>query len=602
MSIRDYQTAALLATVEERQAGVAAQLIVLPCGVGKTIISANLLRYHPLKRGEQLLFMVHRNEIVSQTVRKFRQYNPLLRVQPHTGEHEADRDCDVIVSSVQTMGRMTAKGHTRRLTKFDPDRVRIVVCDEVHRATAESYRNVFRYFRVLKGESDLDNSKLFLGITATTNRSDGVGLECLFTKIVFERSIRQMIGNGWLSKVHGKMIHTEANMSGVKARKDDFIPEQLSNALNTPERNSLIVRRYIELGEDMPAIAFSIDVAHSHALAEEFHRHGVTAFPVSGSTPESDRQAIFSAYRKGRCKVLISCQVLVEGADFPMASVALMAKPTRSNLFYVQALGRVLRPYPAPEDSDTHEGWRKPYALVLDFSDLCGRHSLNTIPTLFSLRHDFDMGGRDVIETVQEIEKLQAEQPKLDLTQLKSIAEIRSSVQEIDLLKDAVVPPEVRRYSRLEWYSDGSGGYRLTLPDKGTLQIVTNALGHHDIYKSVNGVRIKHATARMLPDALRMAEKEIPPKLMQQMATDKNWDVQAPTFAQCKYLWQIDKGLRAKFPTTQDRPGWEPLFDFAVKAYRDGSMEWSKRSMRGRIGRHTATRDLRQSGFTVREA
>lgn len=601
MSIRNYQSEALQATVEARNAGCWSQLGVLPCGTGKTVISSHLLRYHPLRRGEQMLFMAHRTELIHQAVRKLRRYNPLIRVQPHTGDSEADRDCDVIVSSVQTMGRMTEKGHTKRLTKFDPDRVRIVVCDEVHRATSESYKNVFRYFRVLKGESNLDNSKLFLGITATTNRSDGVGLECLFQKIVFEKSIREMIGAGWLSRVRGQMVHTEADISGVKARKDDFIPAQLSEALNTPERNDLIVRRYLELGEDMPAIAFSIDVAHSQSLAEEFHRHGVTAFPVSGSTPQSDRDAIFDAYRKGRCRVLISCEVLVEGADFPMASVALMTRPTKSNLWFVQALGRVLRPYPAPEDEETHAGWRKPYAMVLDFSDNAGRHSLNTCPTLFGLRRDFDMAGKDVIETVEEIEKLKAEQPKLDLAAMKSIIEVRSSVQEIDLLRDVVVPPEVRKYSRFQWNSIGEGVYRLTL-GKGMLEIVQNDKGYQEIYKSQNGVRVKWAVVRALPEALAVAEKLIPAKQRGELATDSEWTVDRPTFPQAKYLWQMDKGIRAQFPTKGSTPGWDAFFEFAVKRYTEGSMNWSKKAMGGRIARHTHTRDLKGAGFSIAEA
>lgn len=599
MPIRPYQEEMLQATVEERNAGCWAQLAVLPTGTGKTVVAANLLRHHPLKRGEQLCFLVHRTELVNQTVRKFRQYNPLLKVQPHTGEHEADRDCDVVVASVQTIGRMTEHGHTKRLTKFNPDRFRIVVCDEVHRATSAGHRNVLRYFRVLKGEPDVDTSKLLLGITATSQRSDGVGLEVLFQKIVFERSIRRMIGEGWLSRIHGKMVQTEADITGVKSRKDDFVPDQLSEALNTPERNDLIVRRYLELGEDMPAIAFTIDVAHSHDLAERFHAHGVTAFPVSGSTPESDRQAIFRAFDQGRCRVLISCEVLVEGFDRPIASVALMARPTKSQLWYIQALGRVLRPYPAPEDKETHSGWRKPHALVLDFSDTCGRHSLNTVPSLFGLRHEFDMGGKDVLDTVEEVERLQAGQPTLDLKACRDILEVRSSVRDIDLLKDAVVPPIVRQHSRLEWREDGAGSYRLILPDKGTLLIVQNALGYREIYKSKNGVQMKHATCRTLADALKCADALVPTKLLNQMGTDAQWLTKKPTEKQIQFLWQLDKDLRKKWPTVGNKPGWHVLYEYAVEQYGMGRMAWSRPAIGSRIGRHCGTRDLKQAGFKV---
>lgn len=603
MSLRPYQQEALQATVDERNAGAWAQLIVLPTGTGKAVLAANLLRYHPLKAREKLLLFVHRDELVRQAAEKFRRYNPLLRVGMHTGDSEAPADCDVVVASVQTIGRMTAAGHTRRLTKFHPDWFRVVFIDEAHHALAASYKNVLRYCGVLKGDK-VDDSKLLVGLTATPRRTDSVGLEAVFQKIVYSRSIREMVNEKWLARPRGAVIHTEADISGVKTKKDDFVPGQLAEAVNTPERNDLIVRDYIANGEGFPAIGFTVDVKHAHDLAERFHAHGITAFPVSGSTPQADRRAAFGAFEAGRCRVLTSCDTLTEGLDKPMATVALMARPVKSELVFTQMLGRVLRPYPSPEDRSVGNipSWEKPYAIVRDYVDACGRHSLSNIATLFGLRQEFNMGGGDVIQTVEEIEKVQLEQPKLDLKECRDIIQVRSSVREIDLLREVVVPPVVRSSSRFEWQQDGAGDYHLSLPDKGSLLITMSSLGYREVYKCKNGVRLKHATARNLADALKIADALIPNKLAQQMGTDANWDAKKPTSRQIMFLWQLDKDLRKKWPTVGNKPGWHVLYEYAVEQYGMGRMAWSRPALGGRIGRFTATRDLRTAGFTVKEA
>jgi hypothetical protein len=80
---------------------------------------------------------------------------------------------------------------------------------------------------------------------------------------------------------------------------------------------------------------------------------------VDGSTPKKERDQILKEFRSGKLQVVANCQVWTEGVDVPEASAALMVCPTKSDLAYVQKLGRILR---------TAKG--KLNALVLDFAPI----------------------------------------------------------------------------------------------------------------------------------------------------------------------------------------------------------------------------------------
>lgn len=594
MSLRIYQDEALSSSREERQANIWAQLTVLPTGSGKMCCIANLPKYHQLGRGEAMLFFAHRDRLLDQAAEKLRKYNPDLRVAIHSGRYDAPTDCDVVVASVQTIGRMVNGAHTKRIKRFDPDRFRIIVSDESHHLLSPSHMNVLRYFRVLKDEEP-DTSKLLSCWTATPERTDQRGLEKVCQKIVYSRDVRSMINEGWLARISAYRVTTDADISNVKTRKGDWVPEQLSKALNTDERNALVIDKYLEYGRGEQAIAFPSSVEHGYALSAMFQDRGITSFMVSDQTPRSDRLAAYAAFESGRCRILLGFDTLTEGADFPMASIGLGVRPTMSGLIFRQMVGRILRPYPAPEDASGHTGWKKTEATWLDFVDVTGgKHSLNTIPTLFGLNAQFDAKGRDVLEQVEEIEKLQAEQPRLDLKSLADIEAIRHHVANVDLLEEPVVPPVVRQHSRFEWLQTSRGTLRLALPDKGVLEICINLLGYREVYRVLNGTRALHCVVRNLAEALKEGDKLIPRSVAAQIGTDSGWTIKEPTEKGCRYLWTLDRDIRTRFPTEDGVIGPLRFYEFALAEYRSGKMMWSRGAIGSRINRHTATRDQKQ--------
>lgn len=558
MPLRDYQDEAVQNVETEFAAGVSKQLVVLPTAGGKTLIVAHAIPRLLKKQGDQALFVVQSDELVFQGHDKIQKYNPDLKVGIEKAQYRAEPNDDVVVASIQTIGKTVRDGddwkYSDRLTKFDPENFRVVIFDEAHHLIAKQYQSPLRYFQVWKQDFRYDDpSKLLLGVTATPNRSDSVGLELLFDKIVFSRELLQMIESGWLSNVKAYRVDTETLLDEVEVRQGDFVTKQLERVVNTPGRNRLVVEKYKELGEGMPAIAFTVDVAHSNDLAKSFMDAGIKAYAISGSTPERDRRKLIEMYSRGDIDVLVSCQALLEGFDAPRASVGLFCRPCKSRLMYTQSFGRILRPHPAPEEAAGWKGWTKPYAIAIDFVDVSAKHQLSSVASLFGLPPKFNLKGKKATEVVKEVERAQAKAPGVNLTLYNDVESLRGVVEKIDLFAKPTIPDEVRKLSKLAWVTGISqGAYQLCLPDKGMLTVKVNTLGQFDVYRHTNGVRSQLTVAPNLQAALSVADANVPREAAQMLMADANWRYEKPSEKQVGLLKKLYPELRRPFNSDEE--------------------------------------------------
>lgn len=547
MGLRQYQKDALQAVSDNYQAGVNKVLVVMATGLGKMVVAANLPEAIGRQKGEQIVFLAHRNELVDQAARQFKKFNPELSITIDRAHHRADLTGDIIVSSVPSIGRLDSSGNfPERLTRYNRDAIKYVLIDEAHRFPSNPmFLAPLRYFRVYKGEPDnCDNSKLLYANTATPNRHDKVGLEEICDKIVYAMDLRDGITAGWLVDLKGYRIETEVDLSGVRTSHGDFQTSDLERTVNTPERNNLIVEKYRELGNGQAGLAFTVDVQHSHDLASAFRKHGITAMPISGDTPESERKRLLEDHRSGKVKLLLSAGVLNEGVDCPHATVGLLTRPTRSTLLYIQQLGRLSRPYPAPEEGPP----LKQHAVILDFVDLCAKHKLITLPTLFGLRADFDLNGSGSVEALEEIEEAQEKAKQLSLDSFKSLQALRSLVERIDLLKAPVISGIIRAHSRLAWYESTGTSFRLSIPDGVVLSIRENSLGGFAIAEHRNGIRrLILDNLDGLASAFQAADRMVPTEARRMLNMEARWRSDPPSTKQILRLAKLDRSLYSKF-------------------------------------------------------
>ncbi len=558
MPARDYQLEALGNVKQAWSDGINKQLIVLPTGTGKTEIFARIPETVQLQPKDLMLVVVQRDELCFQAMDKLQKRNPDKKVSLEKAQYRAEPDADLIVASIQTLGasKLDDNGewqYSPRLQRFDPSEFRVIVTDEAHHLIAKQYHGMLRYFNVFKPEFQYDDpSKLLLGCTATPNRSDNQGLELLFDKIVFNRDLVEMIKQGWLADVRAFRVDTTVDISNVSTRQGDFATKELEKTVNTPARNKLIVEKYKELGDGLPGLAFTVDVQHSNDLAAAFRSAGIEAQAISGSTPAGDRRKMIQLYATGNIKILASCQVLLEGFDAPRATVALCCRPTKSKLLYTQSIGRVLRPYPAPEEDINWTGYRKKAAIVIDYVDVSTKHQLLQLASLFGLRPSFDMKGKKATDVVEEVEKLKAKAPGVNLELYDSIEKLKGAIQEIDLFKKPMIPDEIRQNSQLAWTTGMSAGVYQMSFDKSVLSIKQNTLGGYDIFRHVQGVRTPLGSAGDLQRALALAEMEVPSEWYVRLQADAQWRFAAPTDKQLGYYAKLYPEVRRLYASDSD--------------------------------------------------
>jgi superfamily II DNA or RNA helicase len=499
-TLRPYQARAHAKIKDRFNAGINRQLVKHPTGMGKTPLFAELPNAFAYSAKDILLVLVHREELAQQAADKLRAWNPGRSV----GIEMADRRWDgeqLVVASVPTIGRKGSK----RLDRFPKHRVRGIVTDEAHHATADSYLNIYDYFDVWD-RKDI----LCLGVTATPNRADGTGLNKVFQEIVDDISILDGIKDGWLSNLRGRRLATTTSLAGVHKRAGDFADNELAELVNTGRRNEEVIRFWLDYGENRKSIGFAVDVQHAKDLADAAKRYGISAEAIWGGDPL--RQEKLEMHRKGQLKILFNCQILTEGYDDWEVGCIIGARPTMSESLYTQMIGRGTRiqdglPGSLIEARAAGIPILKDDCIVLDVVDNAGKHSLATLSSLFGLNPQLDMHGKFVTKVLQEIDEAQAARPFLPVSELTDINDIKTFAEEVDLFK-VHYEPEVIDASPNQWHKTKNDNYILLLPNDGHVTVFRDVLDNWQISGQVNGFTLR-GKRPSFAEAIKAADEHV---------------------------------------------------------------------------------------------
>lgn len=385
LKLRDYQIEAVTNTFEAIRLGTNRPAVVLPTGAGKTVIFSWMAnKWKTDGNTSRTLILVHRDELVTQTVKSLKGVAPGLRVgvvKANRNEHE---NVDVIVASVQTLRLRQRHSQIRNIG--------LVIVDEAHHASADSYRKVLDYFGCFAPTCECDPGEAgrihrpycpvyagtvtpAVGFSATLSRSDRGDLASVWQEVVCRRDILDLIPEH-LCDVRGRLVTVDGlSLSDVTVRAGDLAAGSLTEALLTSDAQSFVVRAWLEHASDRPTVVFTPTVEAMHAFAAEFAKAGIPTGSVWGAQPAEDRALVLKRYASGDIRVIVNCMVLTEGFDAPWTSCVVIARATRSAELYVQMVGRALRKHPGKYD-----------ALVLDVVGASADHRLATLVDLTSQR------------------------------------------------------------------------------------------------------------------------------------------------------------------------------------------------------------------------
>lgn len=471
MQDRPYQIAAHAAIRSEYIKGVRAQIISMATGTGKTVIFSQIPSSLKDLLPGQTLVLAHRGELISQAISKMRAINPSLKVSEEKGGAWCDVESDVIVASVATLGRTG----TKRGNRLDYNKIDTYIVDEAHHSTASTYTNILESANLLpKMASD---KRLLMGFTATPQRGDGKALAAIYQKIVYSYSMRQAIGDGYLADVKGLRIRTDTSLDDVHTVAGDFNQGELADTVNTSQRNCIAAEAWLDNAKSRTTIGFTVDIQHARDLSKTFLDYGILADYVWGDDP--DRAKKLALFEEGYIDVLFNCGVLTEGYDCPRVSCILNCAPTKSNVKYVQCVGRGTRLFEGKTD-----------CLVLDLVDNSSRHSLVTVPSLMGMSSSLDLKGQSVYEAIKKLEGAQKEFPNVDFSKLTDITKIKTLIEAVNLF-DVPVAPEVENNSQLCWHPAANGGYVMLLPNQDEIRLTQNMLEKWELRGTVKGKKYK---------------------------------------------------------------------------------------------------------------
>lgn len=357
--LREYQVDAADAVVEGWQRGVEGPAVVLPTGSGKSTVIAELAR-REVSLGGRVLLVAHRNELIEQMA------DAVIAVDPHGpvpqmigGPHRGDPDAQIVSATVQSLQRL---GSRERLGHRD-----LLIIDEAHHAVASTYLTVVKHFHATRRA----------GFTATMTRlqpvKDEPSLRSVWAEVVYERDINWAIDNGFLLAPYGVTVKLpELDVESLHVGEGEITDDEASAAMMREATLNATVAAVVDRTAGLSTIVFGASMEHCHQLTSRLVSLGVTAEVVVGPTSSRERNGIYRRFHNGQTRVLVTVDVLTEGADFPRCEAVVLARPTRSQSRLVQCVGRGLRPHIFAD------GRVKERALVVD---LVGAGSLGLMVT-----------------------------------------------------------------------------------------------------------------------------------------------------------------------------------------------------------------------------
>ena len=343
---------------------------VAPTGAGKTIMLSAVTGKMIGDSGARAAVLAHRDELTAQNREKFVRVNPDITTSI-VDAGQKSWGGRVTFAMVPTLSRST---NLASMPALD-----LLVIDEAHHATADSYR------RIIDKALKRNPSCRIFGVTATPNRGDRKGLRAVFSNVSDRIRIGELIRSGHLVPPRTFVIDVGVRDELVKVRKtaNDFDMGEVERIMNRAPVTDAVIRHWQEKAAGRQTVVFCSTVEHARGVTDAFNVAGVAAALVHGEMGDRERQAVLAAYAAGNVQVVVNVAVLTEGWDHPPTSCVVLLRPSSYKSTMIQMVGRGLRTV----DPNEHPGAVKTDCVVLDFGTSSLMHG--------SLEQEVDLVGHE---------------------------------------------------------------------------------------------------------------------------------------------------------------------------------------------------------------
>ncbi|MBN7761550.1 DEAD/DEAH box helicase [Nitratireductor aquibiodomus] len=350
---------------------------VAPTGAGKTIMLSAVAGKMIGDTDAKAAVLAHRDELTAQNRDKFARVNPAITTSV-VDASDKTWNGRVTFAMVQTLSRST---NLTNMPALD-----LLVIDEAHHATADSYR------RIIDQALKANPACRIFGVTATPNRGDRKGLRAVFSNVSDQIRIGELIRSGHLVPPRTFIIDVGVKDELVKVHKtaSDFDMGEVERIMNRRPVTDAVVKHWKDKAADRQSVVFCSTVDHARGVTNAFNAAGIIAGLVHGEMGDSERKSVLAAYAAGKLRIVVNVAVLTEGWDHPPTSCVVLLRPSSFKSTMIQMVGRGLRTV----DPSEHPGVIKTDCIVLDFGtsslmhgsleqevDLVGHEASGDVPT-----------------------------------------------------------------------------------------------------------------------------------------------------------------------------------------------------------------------------
>ena len=298
-------------------------------GTGKTYMSASIAEKF-LAKGGVVIFIAPRINLVYQTIKSFKH---LGRVQVIQGQNKYDEDGFIYIASLATL--------IRRTFSFTPS---LIIHDEKHHGfNGKTTKMVTKKFP----------EAVYLSLTATPFDSKGFPLKG-FDEIIKYKTVQWYIDNGFLvdCECYAPVM---PDLSKVSTVGGDYNEKEVDAIMNNKVMIGNILEETVNRIEGKKTLFFAVTIAHAEEVAIQYNLAGFRSRAYHSNLSDDVREQMIKDFENREIDVLVSVSALVMGFDVPSVDCIIVARPTKSQSFYRQLIGRGMRPSPG-----------KMYCLLID--------------------------------------------------------------------------------------------------------------------------------------------------------------------------------------------------------------------------------------------
>ena len=332
LKLRDYQLELIDGVYNSLRQGNKKIMVQSPAGSGKSVTMSEIAK-RATDKGNRVLFVVHRRELVNQIKQTFKLNNVNMQL------------CHV--GMIQTVTNQVKRGGVEKPS--------IILVDEAHHGLAKTYTRIYEAFP----------DSIVLGFTATSWRMAKKGFTDVFDDLILGKTVQWLIDNNRLApfKYYSKKLINTENLK--RNSTGDYSNDSIELAMESTIFGD-VVDNYRKFADNKKTIVYTHSVESSKQVADRFVSEGYTAMQVDGKTPKAEREFAMQQFRSGAIRILVNAELYGEGVDVPDCECVVLVRPTESLTLFIQQTMRAMRYMPGKQ------------AIIIDHVGNYTRHGLPT--------------------------------------------------------------------------------------------------------------------------------------------------------------------------------------------------------------------------------